>query len=302
MKSQGSEGNSNRNIENLDEDTKSELCPSTAQDEVHPETKKCQYCAEEIKFDAIKCKHCGSDLVETKSMATQKDSGEFIGILMLICPLAAAFLLWVFPNFLVASLTITATLIITASLAAIEANQLNFGKTSSGKKETSQVGFFFGILLLGVIYYPLYFYKRSKKGKKNLVLGSILVIIIFIILPMGETVNSLYAFDPVIGDIFNHDIAIVKNGTLEKYPQKTVGEAFDGFMGNPKWEAIVATDNNPYVNVRGKLMYGNKEVTAAIQFRIYREQNTFEIKSIEIEGKPGNMFELWALMEKMYSS
>lgn len=293
MKSQGSEGNSNRNIENLDEDNKSGLGPSAAQDEVHSETKKCQYCAEEIKFDAIKCKHCGSDLVETKSMATQKDSGEFIGILMLICPLAAAFLLWVFPNFLVASLTITATLIITASLAAIEANQLNFGKTSSGKKETSELGFFFGILLFGVIYYPLYFYKRSKKGKKNLVFGSVVVIIIYIILP-------IYAFDSVIGDIL--DIERVKNGTLEEYPQKTIGEAFDGFMGNPKWEAMVATDDKPYVNVRGKLMYRNKEVTAKIQFRIYREKNTFEIKAFEIDGKQGNMFELWGLMEKMYSS
>ena len=74
-----------------------------------------------------------------------------------------------------------ATIIITAILAAVEASQLGFGSSSSGKKETGPIGFFFGILLLWVIAYPYYLYQRCKKGKKNLLAGGIIVALVFML-------------------------------------------------------------------------------------------------------------------------
>jgi len=43
-----------------------------------PETKKCPYCAEEINIEAIKCKHCKSDLDGGVSSSIQAKKVEVI--------------------------------------------------------------------------------------------------------------------------------------------------------------------------------------------------------------------------------
>ena len=56
--------------------------------------KKCPFCGEEILAVAIKCKHCGSDLAEKPAAVPEIDSGENIGYALLLIPVIAILLMW----------------------------------------------------------------------------------------------------------------------------------------------------------------------------------------------------------------
>ncbi|SOE79968.1 hypothetical protein SAMN05720781_3128 [Fibrobacter sp. UWT3] len=68
------------------------------------------------------------------------------------------------------------------------------------------------------------------------------------------------------------EVLMVKGGTLQSCPDKTVEQMVNGYMGNPEWRSLVGEDGNDYVNVVGEISYNNQPTKAEIQFRLNKEK------------------------------
>ena len=139
-------------------------------------TKSCPFCAEEILCAAKKCKHCGEFLDGSNPRTAH---GEAVGAVLLLVPHAAVFLIWIWvgqmnllqsPGSILTALACL-TVILTAGLAASEAGRI--------KTKPSPVTWFVAFLFLWVVAYPAYLFNRRKHGRKNLLLGGLVVTVAF---------------------------------------------------------------------------------------------------------------------------
>ncbi len=130
--------------------------------------------------------------------------------------------------------------------------------------------------------------KRRSIREKSLLLLTLLLVIGVSILVFGCSKGDAKV------------ISIVKDGHLQAYPEKTLGEAVDDYFRNPKWEHIVGEDGNDYVNVTGGIKYHDKSVEALIQYRVSKEEDAFELQAFEINEVPQAMIMYMGLIESMY--
>lgn len=155
------------------------------------ETKRCPYCGEEILAVAIKCKHCGSNITEDAGPATtvaavEKAPADF-GLFLIAIPIIATMLIWFWIDNLnllqspgeKLSLILVSTIVGTAIVAAMEASKANM-KTDRLEGTYGPVAWFLIFILLWVVGYPSYMFKRKHYGLKNQVVAALLVGLIFV--------------------------------------------------------------------------------------------------------------------------
>ena len=131
-----------------------------------------------------------------------------------------------------------------------------------------------------------------------------IIILIFGIVFVVKMLNAdTSEADGIFNDYINSNdkyVKMVKAGILNDYPNKTVGEAFDSFMGNARWESGISSEGQRFVNVKGSILYANERVEAAIQFLIDYDNGTFEYNACEFNGVPQTNFMFQALLGKIY--
>ena len=95
------------------------------------------------------------------------------------------------------------------------------------------------------------------------------------------------------------EVQMVKGGTLQSCPDKTVEQMVNGYMGNPEWRSLVAKDGNDYVNVVGEISYNNQPTKAEIQFQLNKDKSSFQLYAWELGGEPASNIIAAILFKKM---
>lgn len=107
------------------------------------------------------------------------------------------------------------------------------------------------------------------QGKKIgiIFINSILVILLFTACSSQEDKN----------------IELVRNGTMNMYPNVPIGKAFNQFFSNGKWKAFTSTDNKQIVEFNGNCYWLDETVPMKIQFTINNDSQ-FSLSYVGIDN------------------
>lgn len=151
-------------------------------------------------------------------------------------------------------------------------------------------------------------FSKRIKMQKTLGISVILFIAFFIITIPSARRDFADASKQIAKEIDSslseqsEDIYIkqVKNSYFTQYNDKvTIGDAFKGFFGAPKWISI-ERNGNRYLEFTGQFILDDQEAEATIIFLI--EGDLFSIDSLLIDGEPQDDLMIPQLMDAVYSS
>ncbi len=94
-------------------------------------------------------------------------------------------------------------------------------------------------------------------------------------------------------------ISIVQESSVQGCPQSNIKEMVDNFVDRPKWSAFVAEDNNDYVELEGGITYDDQPVDMVLQYKVDKENESWEFAYIGLNDISQNLFMYGALIEAM---
>ena len=132
-------------------------------------------------------------------------------------------------------------------------------------------------------------------------------LVLFVGCSAESTTDVLEKMEQVVVDeISNHEskdnpyVQTVKNGVLESYPNKAIGEAFGSFFSDPKWKHFKADTKEEVVEFTGYCQYSGVQVLARVQFIVDGEK--IEVGAVDFNDVPQNRLITVGLFEKIYES
>lgn len=101
------------------------------------------------------------------------------------------------------------------------------------------------------------------------------------------------------GDTEDPAIATVKSGTLDYFPEPTVGEAFEKFFAEPEWKTFTSEEGLTIVEFTGKCTLDGEDADCLIQFSVSKD-NTFETYYAEIDKEKLSDEDILTVYETVY--
>lgn len=130
-----------------------------------------------------------------------------------------------------------------------------------------------------------------KEKKKRAIVGGV-CLLIGVVLMIAGAVGGAGKADKYI--------AAVTEGTLNGFPDKTIGEAFDDFFDDPEWKSFTDEKDRIIIEFNGGCTWYDEEANCCIQFEVDEDGEDFEIFYADIDEETLNDFEIVEILEVIY--
>ena len=134
--------------------------------------------------------------------------------------------------------------------------------------------------------------------RKNL-MSYIITSLFIIIFITGCSTSELKNITADALDKNDPNVQLVKNGSLNAYPNIKIVDAFTNFFGSPHWKYFKADSGEKIVEFNGDCTYVKVKVKANLQF-IIKNDNSFEVGALSFNDVPQDLLTKNIMLSKIF--